>query len=320
PTLRGRRSGRELYIGGYGSRSMPELPEVETTRRHIAPVLEGARISAVELGRDRMARRNMRPQDIPERLLGRRVGRVGRRGKFLLIEVEGDLTWVIHLGMSGRMRITSPSDPLDPHTQLVVTTDRGDQVRLIDPRTFGFVAVFTPAERGDQVRLTVLRTCGLVAVFSPGAREHDSLAALGPDALAELPDAATLGARLAGRRAPIKALLLDQRILAGLGNIYADEVLFRARVRPTRSGGDLTPEELADLVAAIPEVLLAGVEMGGTSLDDLAYLLPDGRAGEYLDRLMVYGRAGEPCLVCGTPIERVVVAQRSSHFCPTCQR
>src|SRR5690606_7562590 len=277
PTLRGRRSGRELYIGGYGSRSMPELPEVETTRRHIAPVLEGARISAVELGRDRMARRNMRPQDIPERLLGRRVGRVGRRGKFLLIEVEGDLTWVIHLGMSGRMRITSPSDPLDPHTQLVVTTDRGDQVRLIDPRTFGFVAGFTPEEL-----------------------EHDSLAALGPDALEELPDAATLGARLAGRRAPIKALLLDQRILAGLGNIYADEVLFRARVRPTRPGGDLTPEELADLVAAIPEVLLAGVEMGGTSLDDLAYLLPDGRAGEYLDRLMVYGRAGEPCLVCGT--------------------
>ena len=276
---------------------MPELPEVETTRRHIAPVLEGARISAVELGGDRMARRNMRPQDIPERLLGRRVGRVGRRGKFLLIEVEGDLTWVIHLGMSGRMRITSPSDPLDPHTQLVVTTDRGDQVRLIDPRTFGFVAVFTPEEL-----------------------EHDSLAALGPDALEELPDAATLGARLAGRRAPIKALLLDQRILAGLGNIYADEVLFRARVRPTRPGGDLTPEELADLVAAIPEVLLAGVEMGGTSLDDLAYLLPDGRAGEYLDRLMVYGRAGEPCLVCGTPIERVVVAQRSSHFCPTCQR
>ncbi len=276
---------------------MPDLPEVETTSRHIAPVLEGARISAVELGRDRMARRNMRPQDIPERLLGRRVGRVGRRGKFLLIEVEGDLTWVIHLGMSGRMRITSPSDPLDPHTQLVVTTDRGDQVRLIDPRTFGFVAVFTPEEL-----------------------EHDSLAALGPDALEELPDAATLGARLAGRRAPIKALLLDQRILAGLGNIYADEVLFRARVRPTRPGGDLTPEELADLVAAIPEVLLAGVEMGGTSLDDLAYLLPDGRAGEYLDRLMVYGRAGEPCLVCGTPIERVVVAQRSSHFCPTCQR
>ncbi len=276
---------------------MPELPEVETTRRHIAPVLEGAEITAVTLGRDRMARRNMRPQDIPERLLGRRVGRVGRRGKFLLIEVEGDLVWVIHLGMSGRMRIASPEDPLDPHTQLVVTTDRGEQVRLIDPRTFGFVAVFTPEEL-----------------------ESDSLAGLGPDALEELPDAPTLGGRLAGRRAPIKALLLDQRIIAGLGNIYADEVLFRARIRPTRPGGEVSASELEELLAVIPEVLIAGVEMGGTSLDDLAYLLPDGRAGEYLERLMVYGRTGEPCLACGTPIERVVVAQRSSHFCPNCQR
>ena len=193
---------------------MPELPEVETTRRHIAPVLEGAEITAVTLGRDRMARRNMRPQDIPERLLGRRVGRVGRRGKFLLIEVEGDLVWVIHLGMSGRMRIASPEDPLDPHTQLVVTTDRGEQVRLIDPRTFGFVAVFTPEEL-----------------------ESDSLAGLGPDALEELPDAPTLGGRLAGRRAPIKALLLDQRIIATRGEERVpvaaptfDVVLARGRV------------------------------------------------------------------------------------------
>src|SRR5690606_1147954 len=150
--------------------------------------------------------------------------------------------------------------------------------------------------------------------------ESDSLAGLGPDALEELPDAPTLGGRLAGRRAPIKALLLDQRIIAGLGNIYADEVLFRARIRPTRPGGEVSASELEELLAAIPEVLIAGVEMGGTSLDDLAYLLPDGRAGEYLERLMVYGRTGEPCLACGTPIERVVVAQRSSHFCPNCQR
>src|SRR5690606_28873153 len=226
---------------------MPLLTEVETTRRNIAAVLEGAAIAAVTLGRDRMARRNMRRQDIPDRLLGRRVGRVGRRGKFLLIEVEGDLVWVIHLGMSGRMRIASPEDPLDPHTQLVVTTDRGEQVRLIDPRTFGFVAVFTPEEL-----------------------ESDSLAGLGPDALEELPDAPTLGGRLAGRRAPIKALLLDQRIIAGLGNIYADEVLFRARIRPTRPGGEVSASELEELLAAIPEVLIAGVEMGGTSLDDLA--------------------------------------------------
>lgn len=275
---------------------MPELPEVETTRRHIAPYLEGATIVDVELGRERMARRNVRPVDVVDRLRGRRVTRVGRRGKFLLIEVEGDLTWVIHLGMSGRMRVTTPEEPREAHTHLVVLTDSGDEIRLIDPRTFGFVAVFTPEEL-----------------------EADSLTGLGPDALDHLPGKAELMERLAGRKAPIKSLLLDQRLIAGLGNIYADEVLFRARVRPTRPGGELNEREVAALLEAIPGVLAAGIEMGGTSLDDLAYLLPDGRAGEYLDRLAVYGRTGEPCPRCGTPIERTVVAQRSTHFCPRCQ-
>jgi formamidopyrimidine-DNA glycosylase len=124
---------------------------------------------------------------------------------------------------------------------------------------------------------------------------------------------------LAGRTAPVKALLLDQRMIAGLGNIYADEVLFSSGVHPLRSGGDLTPDEIAALRDSIHPVLAAGIEAGGTSLDDLAYLLPDGRAGEHLDRLSVYGRVDEPCRRCGTAIERVVVAQRSSHFCPSCQ-
>ena len=275
---------------------MPELPEVETTRRHIAPVLDGRTIVAAELGRDRMARRNARPSDIADRLVGRRVESVGRRGKFLVIDLEDDLTWVIHLGMSGRLQVTEPDQPLEPHTHLRVRTDEGREVRMIDPRTFGFVAVFTPEE--------------LAA---------DSMTGLGPDALEELPSPAELSARLDRRRAPIKSLLLDQRILAGLGNIYADEVLFRAGVRPTRPGGDVTEAELEAILRAIPEVLAAGIEFGGTSLDDLAYLLPDGRAGEYLARLAIYGRTDEPCRVCGTPIERVVVGQRSSHFCPRCQ-
>lgn len=275
---------------------MPELPEVETTRRHLAPALEGATIVAVGLTRDRMARRNSRPVDVIDRLVGRRVLGVGRRGKFILIDVEGDLTWVIHLGMSGRMEITVPDRPRELHTHFVVTTDRGDEVRLVDPRTFGFVAVFTPEE--------------LAA---------DPIAGLGPDAWTALPDPATLAELLSGRRAPIKALLLDQRLLAGLGNIYADEVLFRAGVRPARPAGTLTTTEIERLVDAIPEVLQGGIDLGGTSLDDLAYLLPDGRAGDYLDRLAVYGREEEPCRQCGSPIERVVVAQRSSHFCPRCQ-
>src|SRR5690606_32052509 len=193
---------------------------------------------------------------------GRRVEKVGRRGKFILIDVEGDLTWVIHLGMSGRMRVTRPDDPRDPHTHLVVRTDRGEEVRLIDPRTFGFVAVFTPEEMAE-----------------------DSLASLGPDAWEQLPAADTMADLLVGRTAPIKALLLDQRLLAGLGNIYADEVLFRAGIHPGRPGGEVSRTENERLVEAIPAVLAAGIEMGGTSLDDPAYLLPDGRAGENLDRL-----------------------------------
>lgn len=275
---------------------MPELPEVETTRRHIAPVLEGARIARVALRRDRMARRNQRPSDVADRLVGRRVEKVGRRGKFLIIEVEGDLTWVMHLGMSGRMRVVEAPEPLEPHAHLVVTTDRGDEVRLIDPRTFGFVAVFTPEEMAA-----------------------DSISGLGRDALDDLPTADELAGVLADRRAAVKTLLLDQRIVAGLGNIYADEVLFRAGVRPQRAGGDLSRSQVDALAAAIPEVLIEGLAMGGTSLDDLAYLLPDGQAGEYLDRLRVYGRTDQACLVCGTPIQRVVIGGRSSHFCPHCQ-
>lgn len=275
---------------------MPELPEVEITRRHLAEVLEGARVVDVRLGRDRMARHNQRPSDISERLVGRRVGKVGRLGKFIEASVEETFSLVIHLGMSGRLSIGDGSDPVTPHTHLVIRTERGDEVRMIDPRTFGFVAVFTPGERSTS-----------------------GLAGLGPDAWEALPSARAWGAVLSGRTAPIKALLLDQRIVAGLGNIYADEVLFRARVSPLRAGGGLTPDEVSRLRKAVRPVLDQAIRHGGTSLDDLAYLLPDGRAGENLMRLFVYGRTGERCRKCATPIERVVIAQRSSHYCPTCQ-
>jgi len=246
--------------------------------------------------RDRMLRRQPRPEDFSDRLQGRRVERVGRHGKFLLTAMEGDLTWVTHLGMSGRMEIAAPGEAERPHTNVVVRA--GDvEVRLVDPRTFGFVAVFTPEE------------------FDAGP-----LALLGPDALDELPPTARLAERLAGRTAPIKALLLDQRLIAGLGNIYADEVLHRAGIHPARPGGSLDGDEVRAVRAAVRPVLQAGLRHGGTSLDDLAYLLPDGRAGEYLRLLRVYGREGLPCRSCGTPIERTVLRARSTSWCPECQR
>jgi formamidopyrimidine-DNA glycosylase len=276
---------------------MPELPEVETTRRHLADAVEGATITAVVLRRDRTARRNSQPADVAERLTGRKVEKVGRIGKFIVSDVDGDLRWVLHLGMSGRLRIVEPSEPLEAHANLVIDLDNGLQVRLIDPRTFGFSAVWTPEEW-----------------------EASSMVDLGRDAFDDLPSTPELAEALGRRHAPIKALLLDQRIIAGLGNIYADEVLIRAGIHPRRPANTLTVDDVGRIHDAVRPVLEAGIRYGGTSLDDLAYLLPDGRAGEYLSRLWAYGRTGLPCPTCGTPIERTVIAQRSTHFCPACQR
>jgi formamidopyrimidine-DNA glycosylase len=276
---------------------MPELPEVESTRRHLAPVLEGKRIVAVSVRRDRMVRHHERPGDFADRLTGRSVRSLGRVGKMLRASLDGDLTWVVHLGMSGRMAIHRSEDPEAPHTNVVVRLDDGTEVRMVDPRTFGFTAVLTPEEMRTGVG-----------------------SGWGPDALDDLPSARRLADALEGRAAPIKALLLDQRLVAGLGNIYADEVLFRARIRPGRAGGSLTTDEVGRLRAAVRPVLEAGLRHGGTSLGDLAYLLPDGRAGDYLRRLRVYGRAGERCRRCGGTVERSVIRSRSAFWCRGCQR
>ncbi|MDF1594692.1 MAG: bifunctional DNA-formamidopyrimidine glycosylase/DNA-(apurinic or apyrimidinic site) lyase [Acidimicrobiia bacterium] len=276
---------------------MPELPEVETVRRSLAPALEGATIVAVEVGHPRVVRRQPRPRDFHDRLLGRRVASVGRHGKFLMIDLEGDFTWVVHLGMSGRIRLETPGGERSPHTHVVVETDRHQEMHFVDPRTFGFMAVFTPDEFEGQ-----------------------SFAHLGPDALNDLPRFRRLLPRLEGRVIAIKSLLLDQYFVAGLGNIYADEVLHRSCIRPDRPAGTLSVDEVRILRGAIGPVLRAGLRWGGTSLNDLAYLLPDGRAGEYFQRLRVYGRVGEPCRRDGTAIERTVIGGRSSFWCPTCQR
>lgn len=276
---------------------MPELPEVEATRRLLVPVLEGRTILEAEVRHPRMTRRQERPADVPHRLSGRRALALRRIGKFIMVDLVGDLTWVTHLGMSGRMQVADRSVPEAPHTHVVVCTDREREVRMIDPRTFGSTSVLTPEEW-----------------------ERSTISRLGPDALEALPEADELAAGLAGRRVAIKTLLLDQRFLAGLGNIYADEVLHRAGVRPDRPAGSLDGREVMEIRKAIRPVLKAGLRAGGTSLDDLAYLLPDGRAGEYLDRLRVYGREDRPCPRCGSPIRRAVIGARSSYWCPQCQR
>ena len=258
--------------------------------------MEGKRVVVVEVLRARMARRNERPEDVVDRLSRRTLLRLGRHGKFIVGDVEGDLTLIIHLGMSGRMQVGAPSDERAPHTNVTFLMDDGVEIRFVDPRTFGFVAVLTPEELA-----------------------HSTISRLGPDALDDLPRSNVLASVFAGRTAAIKTLLLDQTVIAGLGNIYADEVLFRAGVRPERPAGSLSAEETKRLRSSIRPVLEAGLRHGGTSLDDLAYLLPDGRAGEYVARLKVYGRDGLPCRRCGNPVARAVLGARSTHFCPTCQ-
>ena len=275
---------------------MPELPEVEATLRAVAPVLEGRRIVHVDVARSRMLRRQQHPDDFVSRLPGCIIKCFARRGKFLFAELSRDLTWVTHLGMSGRVRLATRSDLREPHTNVVVRVGRGVEFRLIDPRMFGFVAVFTRAEL-----------------------DKSTLRNLGPDAWSEMPSTQDFGHVLTRRSASIKSLLLDQRILAGVGNIYADEALHAARVNPHRAGDTLTMTEISTLRKAIRSTLAAGIRGGGTSLDDLAYRLPDGRAGRHFQRLRAYGREGKPCQACGEEIRRDVIRQRSSYWCPACQ-
>jgi formamidopyrimidine-DNA glycosylase len=272
---------------------MPELPEVEITKRHLSDSMAGAVLESVTLSHIRTARHNSGPAEVESRLTDRRVITVDRTGKYIHAALDDDQTMLAHLGMSGRFTINGPSEP---HTHFEAILSTGDMIRFIDPRTFGFVGVL-----GDD------------EVKSSG------FGRLGPDAWSSPPSPRGLMEALAGRTAPIKALLVDQRIIAGLGNIYADEVLHRAGIHPARAGGAIESREIARLLPSIREVLSSAIDKGGTSLDDLAYLLPDGRSGDNMGRLSVYGRADLPCLVCKTPIERSVIRARSTHFCPSCQ-
>ena len=258
--------------------------------------MAGHVLREVWVGHPRTARRNASTDEVISRLTGRRVESVGRHGKFLVIRLDDGHTMLAHLGMSGRFTVSTPDAEKVPHTHFTVLLDDGTEIRFVDPRTFGFVAVLDEDE---------MATSGL--------------ARLGPDAWFNPPGAADLAAQLAGRTAPVKALLLDQGPIAGLGNIYADEILHLARIHPLTPGGELSEDQLETLLDGVQVVLSGAMERGGTTLGDLAYLLPDGRAGENLGRLEVYGRDDEPCNTCGTPIERVVVRARSTHFCPRCQ-
>ncbi|MBK9035071.1 MAG: bifunctional DNA-formamidopyrimidine glycosylase/DNA-(apurinic or apyrimidinic site) lyase [Myxococcales bacterium] len=276
---------------------MPELPEVESVRRGLVR----RRLRGVAIARVRssgLPLRLARPQPLAalrRATHGRRITDVRRLGKYLLIELDGRHAVLVHLGMSGNLTTTKRATPWAPHTHVVFELTDGRDLRFVDPRRFGLVEV---VERGRE-------------------REHPSLAVLGPDPIAEGLPLEHLAQAALGRTTPVKTFILDQRVLAGVGNIYASEALWLARIAPTRPAGALTAADADALGIAIKDVLEFAIDNGGTTLRD--FIGADGVPGDNGEYLLVYGRAGEPCPRCRTPIRKSVQAGRATYACPTCQ-
>jgi formamidopyrimidine-DNA glycosylase len=272
---------------------MPELPEVETVRRRLEPVLTGRRFDRVEITDARLVR-PYEPDAVAAELEGERVASVERRGKYLIVRFETDRVLLIHLRMTGSLRHSTNGLDDDPHRRALVTLDDGSDVAYRDVRRFGTWLLLEPGE--------------LDAYLAPRLCEEP---------LDALFTAARLGRLLESRRAPVKAALLDQRTLAGMGNIYVDEALWRAKIHPLRPAESLDRKELARLHRAVRTSLEHGLARQGSTLRD--YRLPDGESGSMQHEFKVYGRDGEPCDRCGTPLVKIRVAGRGTWFCPTCQ-
>lgn len=282
---------------------MPELPEVETVARGLAKRVAGDTIESVWLGSKPEPLKSP-PSEIVATLESKRIANVRRVGKHIVIDLENGKRgasrnkkksprealpqdqWIVHLGMTGRMLVCQPGDEVEKHTHAIAKLRSGRELRFVDPRRFG--------------RLSV--THGFEA---PGSEPLE----------VELEKFVTL---FHSRKTPIKSALLNQNLLSGVGNIYADESLFRAKIRPRRRASSLRKEDLRCLYLAVQEVLKEAINLGGSSISD--YVDADGEEGFFQLQHRVYGREGEPCLVCKTPIKRIVIAGRSSHYCPHCQK
>ena len=270
---------------------MPELPEVETIRRDLAAAIVARRIIDVAVLDSKLVH-GTAPERFRERLTGARLRGTARRGKYLVLRLDRGLL-VLHLMMSGRLQLRATAEPL-PHTRLVIEFDRGPVLHFIDVRRFG-------------------------RAWLVSEREAEGLfARLGPEPLTAEFDWRDLRAGFAGRRVAVKPALLDQRAVAGLGNIYADEALWLARIHPGTPAGSLRAPKLRALAEALVTVLHEGIAHGGTSFR--AYLNSEGKPGAHQHRLNVFRRTGQPCPRCGRPVRRIVLGQRSTHFCANCQR
>jgi formamidopyrimidine-DNA glycosylase len=278
---------------------MPELPEVETIARGLARRVSGDVIESIWLGRKREPLKSS-AREIAATLEHSRIAGVRRMGKHIVFDLEHQgvgpteaartqtAQWIVHLGMTGRLQVCEPQAEVLKHTHAILKLASGMELRFVDPRRFG--------------RLSVARVGGFDAGgIEPLEADLDRFLIL-----------------FGGRKTPIKSALLNQKLLRGVGNIYADESLFRAGIRPRRRASNITRDQLAKLLASVKEVLEEAIALGGSSISD--YVDADGEAGFFQLEHRVYGREGEPCLVCKTPIKRIVIAGRSSHYCPKCQR
>jgi formamidopyrimidine-DNA glycosylase len=270
---------------------MPELPEVETVVRDLRPLLVGATLTQVRVGKHSL-RRSWQP-DWSEAVAGATVQAIRRRGKWILVDLESPRTLLIHLGMTGQLTVEPAPQPLQSHTHLIFSLHRGDELRFRDIRRFGSVELYCV----------------------PSVLKDFLAARLGPE-----PDELTvaqLAASLQATDRPVKAVLLDQRVVAGVGNIYADEALFRAGIHPEQRGRTLDPAAITRLHGAIGAVITEAIAGRGSTIRD--YVGGSGLAGSFQDRHNVYGRTDQPCSSCSEPVRLVRIAGRSSHFCPRCQ-
>ena len=273
---------------------MPELPEVETVANGVHQRVHGEVIESVWLG-SKPEPFKTGSAEMAEALTGLRIERVHRVGKHIVFDLEGDPQWIVHLGMTGRLLVSAASVAVPAHTHAILRLGSGREVRFVDPRRFGRLAVHW---RGSDK--------GSSAGFAGSGREPLTISIEEFTAL------------FRERKTSIKAALLNQKLLHGVGNIYADESLFRAGIRPTRSARRLKKEELARLHGSLQAVLRHAIELGGSSVSD--YVDADGVRGFFQLEHRVYLRGGQPCLVCGMPIRRTVLGGRGTHYCPSCQR
>ena len=278
-----------------------ELPEVEVMRRDLEKDVVGRRIKRAEVKSSRNAmrviRRHGKRKDFTSRLEGRKLTKVERRGKYVLLHLDSGDALVTHFGMSGQFQRGNGRVVIEPHTHVVLTFQQGGDLRFIDPRTFGEMFVTSADDLGKVKELQHIAIDPLDQVFTWPTFQY----------------------LLAQRGAKMKQLLMDQKFISGLGNIYSDEVLFAAGLRYDRLSDTLSSQEVRRLYRAIQETVQEAIKMRGTTLDDEAYVDLFGKPGEYQGELKVYGREGEPCRRCRTPIQTVKVAQRTSYFCPQCQ-